>query len=1008
MTRRCYIATLFCAVALAVCTGPLRGEVADDLYAVGAGHYVAQRWEFAAEEFREFLKQAPDHKKANHARFFLGESLIQLKKYREARRHYLQLLAGDSDHKYAPQARFRVGEASYLLDDLLAAEEQLAQFLDKHPQHHLAGYALPYLAETHFRRGKFHLAAEMFHQGIKQFPKGPMIDECRLGWAKSLQATGDVDAAVVLYTALAETPKSRLADDAQFRLASLAYGQNKYELAIERFTQLLEKFPASSLRERAALGHGWALFRLKRYDDVRKVLEPLVNSDKVGLDARYWLGLAEKGKQNWEEAAKILAAAAREAEQHPLSAAMFFHAGDAFHLAGRVDEAAYCYDQVLCGWPASEWAEKSLYGKVMAAETDRDPLATPAIASEFLNRFPQSRLAPSVRRSWARVLIEEQEFEAAYRVLHPLIATGRRIPAQTRYLVAIALQGKGQFDEALAELAKVIDAEDSTDVLKVDARLAQGTAYVALARYNDAIRPLERFLDAGRDEDNRSQCRALLALCYAHLKRFREAKEHYRKLEQHGAESELIRSIRHQVSEIAYIAGNFEWASTLFAQMATDKDPEIRARGLSGLAWSQYELGEYQPAATTAGAFVRDFPEHAQFAELALLQGRALEKFYRYPEALKAYQQIIEKHASSRQYCLALAGAARLHDQLGQDQQAAEKYRQIIDQHHELSGREPQLAPLDEFLYHSAWVLLELQQEEKAAERFDRIYKRYSRSRFWPDATYWLAQQAYDSRRHERAQQLIGELLQRGAEAEVLERSHFLNGSIALASGDWAEVEKRYRPLLERFPESTYRLNAEFWIAEAEFQLGKADAARARFAEVAEIGGAEKPELAAKAALRQAQILLHQEDHAAATEVGESILSRFPEFSQSYEVHYLLGRCFATAAEFDKAREHYRKVTESPAGARTETAALAQWMIGESYFHQQNYRRAVREYLKVEILYDFPLWSAASLLQAGKCYQRLGNSKEAKKSFTQVVRRYPRPPFVEEAKRLLDAETATR
>ena len=102
-----------------------------------------------------------------------------------------------------------------------------------------------------------------------------------------------------------------------------------------------------------------------------------------------------------------------------------------------------------------------------------------------------------------------------------------------------------------------------------------------------------------------------------------------------------------------------------------------------------------------------------------------------------------------------------------------------------------------------------------------------------------------------------------------------------------------------------------------------------------------------------------------------------PNFEQQYEVDYLLGRCLANQADFEAARQAYNKVIRSAAGAKTETAAMAQWMIGETYFHQKNYEAALREYLRLEILYAYPEWQAAALLQAGKCHERLGEAKEA-------------------------------
>ena len=78
---------------------------------------------------------------------------------------------------------------------------------------------------------------------------------------------------------------------------------------------------------------------------------------------------------------------------------------------------------------------------------------------------------------------------------------------------------------------------------------------------------------------------------------------------------------------------------------------------------------------------------------------------------------------------------------------------------------------------------------------------------------------------------------------------------------------------------------------------------------------------------------------------------------------------------------------------------MAQWMIGESYFHQENYDAALREYLRVEILYAYPRWQAAALLQAGKCQELLGRRKEAAELYARLIKAYPNTEFTEEGTR---------
>ena len=77
----------------------------------------------------------------------------------------------------------------------------------------------------------------------------------------------------------------------------------------------------------------------------------------------------------------------------------------------------------------------------------------------------------------------------------------------------------------------------------------------------------------------------------------------------------------------------------------------------------------------------------------------------------------------------------------------------------------------------------------------------------------------------------------------------------------------------------------------------------------------------------------------------------------------------------------------SPAGEKTETAAMAQWLIGETYFHQKNYEAALREYLKVDILYAYPAWQALALFEAAKCHELLSDYKQADECYQP----HPRP-----------------
>ena len=77
-------------------------------------------------------------------------------------------------------------------------------------------------------------------------------------------------------------------------------------------------------------------------------------------------------------------------------------------------------------------------------------------------------------------------------------------------------------------------------------------------------------------------------------------------------------------------------------------------------------------------------------------------------------------------------------------------------------------------------------------------------------------------------------------------------------------------------------------------------------------------------------------------------------------------------------------------------------MLGETFFHQDQLHEALREFLKVDILYKAPHWQAAALLEAGKVYERLDQWTDAAETYDRLLERFPSDPVVEDARKRRD------
>ena len=85
---------------------------------------------------------------------------------------------------------------------------------------------------------------------------------------------------------------------------------------------------------------------------------------------------------------------------------------------------------------------------------------------------------------------------------------------------------------------------------------------------------------------------------------------------------------------------------------------------------------------------------------------------------------------------------------------------------------------------------------------------------------------------------------------------------------------------------------------------------------------------------------------------------RYPEHPAHYKLNYLLARVAISRADFRHSRELLQIVLADPQAMETKTAAMAQWLIGESYFHQDNLEQALMAYQLVDATYDYPEWRA--------------------------------------------------
>ncbi len=527
--------------------------------------------------------------------------------------------------------------------------------------------------------------------------------------------------------------------------------------------------------------------------------------------------------------------------------------------------------------------------------------------------------------------------------------------------------------------------------------MAIATSLVSREQYADAIKPLETFLATPRKDVGGEKARTALAICLAQSHRADEAVRVLNELKEIYPDSKALASTTFRVAEAAYATDDYASAAKLYAQLADDSNPnEMIAKGLSGLGWCHYQTGDNEAAEAAFGRFLDRFPTDPRAPDVALARGQTLERCGKSEAALAVVRQALKRYPKAKQLPELMLATARLCDRLGHDDEAVILYERIVREF-------PKNADNDAVLYGLAWSQHDLGRGDDAEKTFRRIYQTYPNSRFWADASYRLAERASERGERDAADALLTPLIDGECPAPVREHALYLRAQMSIDVEKWNPAEQSLTKLIDDYPEGTLRLPADFWLSEVAYRRSDFAVAQQRFDALGERLTDHSDAWTAIIPLRRAEILAQQKQWTQAQAVAESIARDYPQFDQQYEADYVIGRALASSDNFDGARAAYGRVVRSATGGKTETAAMAQWMIGETYFHEENYPLALREYLRVEVVCTYPRWQSASLLQAAKCYEKLGQPNEASELYARVLRTYPQTEFVAEAsKRLMD------
>lgn len=266
-----------------------------------------------------------------------------------------------------------------------------------------------------------------------------------------------------------------------------------------------------------------------------------------------------------------------------------------------------------------------------------------------------------------------------------------------------------------------------------------------------------------------------------------------------------------------------------------------------------------------------------------------------------------------------------------------------------------------------------------------------------------LAEIEADAERHEAAAALLREL-RTLAESDgavspaVREQALYRLGVCEFELQHFAAAAAALETLIRDYGQSPFIASASYFCGESHFRAGRHAPAAEHFGRVVQSHASD--DAYGPSLLRQGESLAQLQRWTKSEEAFATYLSRFADQPGAYQAQFGVGWARENQARHEEAIAAYRTVIDSHKGP---TAARAQFQIGECLFAQNKFEEAVRELLKVDILFAYPEWSAAALFEAGRCFEKLGKSVEARNQFKQVDEKYGDTEWAAMARQQLSA-----
>lgn len=1032
------VASLFSSPSV-LQAAPLQ-QSSDDLavlrdYLSGNGMLNRGLYELAAEEYQKFLREHSNHEKAPHARYGLGVALFRQNKYADAATE-LALIEERRGFEFAAETNLLLGQACVQLNRFDDAEKAFARVVSDHADHDVADDAAAMRVETlyrlnrheevapaarafletwpqnalrervelfdglsHVARNDTDRAVERFENMLRRFPEGEHSRRATLLLARSYQRAGRAGDAVAQYRRVLEQEDPAFVPDALYALGAILRREGDGREAAKYLDRLIEGHAENPLVPAAQFERGRVHLDAGEVDEAIGLFA-MVEQAKSDLadDAAYWAAKADMRENEFERAASRLGEAQATYPNSPLRAEMQYDQAVAQLRAGAREDAIDTLRAFRAAHPDHAMSAEALHLMATTAHALEDYAASRTYSDQYLGQYAGGERAADLAFLSAENAFLAGDYENAANGFESFVeAHGEHSQAKSAaYRLGLSRDRLGNADGAREALAGVVNGK-RTPAPFAHALFVLGSIAFEKGEWKEAERQFFDYLSFD-DQQNAADALIRLGLSQQRQNKHDSAVATYaRLLEEHPESVHGMQALFERGQALVALGRPDEAAESFESLLQLEGVERFAPHALNHLGAIAMARSDYDEAAARYDAIGSYEVDPALAGEALFQKGQALTALERFKDAEKAFAEVAAEYPLHDRAALARANAALSIARQGDAARTLATIKAFDEK--ALGAVSPELRT--SLLYEKAWAQRSLEQNDDAAATYRTIIEIESASDLRPYARVELAELLAAKREFDNAAALLREVAydDDSLPGALHERGLYRLGVSEYELGRHREAADTLSQFIRAHDESGMIGSARLLCGESLFKLGEYREALPHLEAVAKIEDAGD-DLRAPALLRLGECRAHLQNWDASEEAFAQYLKAYPESDVWFQAQFGIGWARENDGRFDDAVAAYRTVVDRHQGA---TAARAQFQIGECLFAQKKHDEAVRELLKVDILYAYPEWSSAALFEAGKCFEAMHQIGQAKRQYELVQARYADTKWADMAgKRLAD------